>query len=417
MTRAARSQDTAGTLSSVQGLWPPGAMRVTRRPGRRPALLLIPSAAAPRMLVPTRTRGAHVMLRRHSVSRRQTVVQNLLGLGVRTGLLGWLPVARVVVQATAAPGSAGGSVEDHVRSVIPETAGLGVLLGPPRANAKPVLQVFDAAGRTIAFGKVGHEPYSAALVRHESLVLAEPRLRDLALVDAPATIEAGTWRGLELLLMTALSSSQQRASSWEVPADALRELAESTQVTTAPASTSPYWLALVDQVAALPGGLSADLSELLRRAEPLARGTELGYGRWHGDSAPWNMGTAHGRLQLWDWERSTVGVPLGFDAVHFQFQRRFRRGATEGFDVDSVLAEVSGLLSVWYSHADQVRMTVLLYVVEILHRYREALGDARPGQVGPPATGRDRTLVTFGGALIDRWASASVDDESARTSP
>jgi hypothetical protein len=46
----------------------------------------------------------------------------------------------------------------------------------------------------------------------------------------------------------------------------------------------------------------------------------LRFGAWHGDLTPWNMATLRDTICVWDWERFSRGVPLGFDAVHYAFQ-------------------------------------------------------------------------------------------------
>ena len=48
----------------------------------------------------------------------------------------------------------------------------------------------------------------------------------------------------------------------------------------------------------------------------------LTFGAWHGDWAPWNMASTERGLLVWDWERFTSGVPLGFDALHYRLQSR-----------------------------------------------------------------------------------------------
>ena len=82
--------------------------------------------------------------------------------------------------------------------------------------------------------------------------------------------------------------------------------------------------------------------------------TELGFGRWHGDWSPWNMGRAGGRMQVWDWEQSAVGVPLGFDAVHFLLQRLFRDEASPDAAACASLPEAPTGLARWYP-ADPTR--------------------------------------------------------------
>jgi hypothetical protein len=48
--------------------------------------------------------------------------------------------------------------------------------------------------------------------------------------------------------------------------------------------------------------------------------TELDFGLMHGDWAPWNMASLGHSLAVWDWERSRIRGPVGFDSVFFRFQ-------------------------------------------------------------------------------------------------
>ena len=89
-------------LGVVSTLWPLGERRPTRRPGRSASLLVLPSRRSPRLLVPARTPGAALMLRRHSNSRRQRLAQEALVWGLRCGVLPFLPVTRMA----AGPGVA-----------------------------------------------------------------------------------------------------------------------------------------------------------------------------------------------------------------------------------------------------------------------------------------------------------------------
>ena len=76
--------------------------------------------------------------------------------------------------------------------------------------------------------------------------------------------------------------------------------------------------------------LNQDVLELLDRLgiasahvlDGSAGDVGLTFGAWHGDWAPWKMRPLAGRLLVWDWERFTIGGPLGYDALHFDLQQR-----------------------------------------------------------------------------------------------
>ena len=361
---AAREQDVwlAG-VPAVAQLFPPGTRRLTYRPGRSPCLLVLPSTRSPRLLVPSDLGTSDKMLRRHNTTRMQRFGQDVVALALRSRLLPMLPVARLVPVG----GADGATIEAHVRRHVPEAARVGVLLGPPRANAKPVLRIFGADGSTVAFGKVGHDALSARLVRAESAVLGELSVQTFRHLEAPRVIHTGTWHGLEVLLITPMQASVRREASWELPLAAMRELTRSTGLTTGPVATSPYAVGLTERVNA--SGRESGVPAVLDGVQQLVGHVVLHYGRWHGDWAPWNTGsTAGSRLQVWDWERSSACVPVGFDAVHFLLQREFE-SETPTYLLGSLLREATWALEGLGVHRDQVEATILLYLVEILQRY------------------------------------------------
>ena len=392
-------------LPAVAALWPAGYHRLTRRPGRSPALLVLPSRRSPRMLVPTGVAAAGAMLRRHSTGRRQRLGQQVLARGVRSGLLPWLPLWRLV------PTAGGGgidSIEDHVRDALPAAAAVGVLLGPPRANAKPVLRVFDADGRTLAFGKVGYTELSRALVRREGRILRELAGTRFTCLEVPSVLHAGPWGELEVLLLTPLGSSgddpgkaapRPVPTSWELPLAAMVELAEHGGVTREAVASSAYFAGLRQRVDAVPpsarGALECLLGDVSRRAGAVV----LGFGRWHGDWAPWNMGGGPrpGRpVQVWDWERSQPGVPLGFDVVHFLLQREFGRATPQERVTQPLLGTGSRTLERWCPEQESVEATILLYLLDILARYRTDVG----GGPTPQLQARVATLEGVAAAII-----------------
>jgi hypothetical protein len=88
------------------------------------------------------------------------------------------------------------------------------------------------------------------------------------------------------------------------------------------------------------------------------------------------------RVQLWDWERFTQGVPFGFDALHYRAQvvRHDRRGlrAAEAVLLEGMPALLQGLGV--RDAGDRGRLMLGLYLLEVSGRY---LGTATAG-VRPP---------------------------------
>jgi len=386
-----RQEGSALPWPALDSLWPAGSRRLTRRPGRAPALLVLPSRRAPRMLVPTGLPQAGAMLERHSTSRRQRLGQTVLGRGVSSGLLPLLPVWRLVAHdgAEGVEGGEAASIESYVRAQLPAARSVGVLLGPPRANAKPVLRVFDDAGATIAYGKVGHNALAASLVRSERAVLQSLSGESFDHLELPTVLHAGAWRGLEVLLLSALGAAGRAEPSWELPLPAMFEVAEHGRTGSGPVADSSYLRGLQERASSAggPTGIDRHLDAVLGCTAT----TELSYGRWHGDWAPWNMGPSRTRVQLWDWERSQTDVPLGFDIAHFVLQKQFRDGAPAPAAAAALLEVTGGALRRWYAGRDQVDATVLLYLCEILQRY---VADGGPSP-SPALRNRVATIGTI----------------------
>jgi hypothetical protein len=51
----------------------------------------------------------------------------------------------------------------------------------------------------------------------------------------------------------------------------------------------------------------------------------VAWGTSHGDWGPWNMSRSPSGMYVWDWERTSAGVPIGIDVLHFCFQTRATR--------------------------------------------------------------------------------------------
>ena len=96
-----------------------------------------------------------------------------------------------------------------------------------------------------------------------------------------------------------------------------------------PLATASYWRQLRDRLTAVDE--SAERDALLAhwtRWRARAGDMSLAMGSWHGDWTPWNMASTSAGLLLWDWERFTEGVPLGFDALHYRLQQGRGAGAS-----------------------------------------------------------------------------------------
>ena len=351
--------------------------------GERGEFLVVPHARAPRLLVPTRPRrAATAAVRRYAEPRNRAarLKRQAVVLALRTGAHRWLLPDRVAVSTT-------GSIEAHLHPVLREPVVPSIHIGPARANRKAVLQLLHPDGRTVGFAKVGTGPLTRRLVRDETIALRGLAEAGLRRVTVPRVWHAGNWAGHEILVQRALPVWAPRAPlAPERLAAAMRELAECQPVTEEPLAASPYWARLRERVAAVtdhPDG--AALAAALDRLGEGFGDLRLRYGAWHGDWTPWNMAVLADTLLVWDWERFTAGVPIGFDAVHYALQTRAQVAADPARALAATLHEVPDLLAPFGVEAPAREPTALLYLADLAARYladRQAEAGARLGALG-----------------------------------
>lgn len=388
MTSLEGPQPLAYALDVAALLWPPPARTVVVRrrgggagPGADRVVrdwLVLPSAGRPRLLVPTGQPAAARMLSRHGTRLGPRATRAVLASGVRSGVLERLPLPRlrVAVPATAAESL---SVEQLLVEVLGQPVATGVLLGTPRVNRKPVLQVFAADGATLAFVKVAHDDPTRALVRREDANLRRVEELGLRTIEAPRVLFHGPCGAAELLVLSVLGSSQGRRTPGPAPLPAMAELARAGGVVEgAPLRQTAFWASLGAAVGRIGDPeLAARAQRVLARTGDRFGGLALPLGGWHGDWAPWNMGWHAERVQLWDWERYAHGVPVGFDAVHYRAQpvRHDRDGLRAA--EDALVADVPRLLAGLGvpDAAGTADAVLVLYLLEIACRYLAPEGE------------------------------------------
>jgi len=131
----------------------------------------------------------------------------------------------------------------------------------------------------------------------------------------------------------------------------------------------PYLAGLRERVAALPAGDARDgltgALDTLRDAD-----VRLAIGSWHGDWTPWNTAVVADTVLAWDWERFAGGVPVGFDALHYDLQPRvFGRGTGAAAAAADSVRRAPVLLAPVGVPAESAAVVAALYLVEILSRY------------------------------------------------
>jgi hypothetical protein len=357
--------------------------------GRSPVVteyVVVPDARRPRLLVPTRSRRiAAAAVRRYAEpqSRIARLKRDAVVAALRTpGAASVLLRHRVRIC-----GPTQGTIDGYLCDALDADLAISVHIGPARANRKPVLQLIGADGHTLGFAKLGTGPLTRRLVRAETTALSalsHVGLRDLTV---PRVLHSGQWNGHQVLVQSPLPVWRPRAPliAGRLGA-AMREVAGCCGISRSWLATSPYWAELRERLADVsdrPEG--AALGAAARSLVDRTGDVDLRYGAWHGDWAPWNMAALADTLLVWDWERFTTGVPLGFDAVHYELQRRIQSTSDASAAVEATLAAAPALLEPFEATGDAARVTALLYLVDLAVRYladRQAEAGARLGVLG-----------------------------------
>jgi len=363
---SAGSDRTRYLRELVPLLWPSPATVTLGRARHRAATrsyLILPSLAQPRLLVPRRPRRA--------------AGATLLGYGEQPS-----PVRRAAVRAGAAGLAAGAgdlalrdrlevggghTIEDRLERELDQQVLLSLHLGPPRANRKPVLQLLDRRGRTVGFAKVAITALAGQLVGAETAALRALAAAGLRHLTAPQVMYAGSWNGLEILVQSPLPVRQPRRPAADRLAAATAEVAAVGGVHPEPLDGA-YVTGLRERLAALPD--EETRSGLLRALAALPPDAEIPVGSWHGDWTPWNTAVVADTVLAWDWERFTAGVPVGFDALHYDLQPRVMgRPAEAGAAAADLLRRAPALLAPVGVPAAAAGPVAVLYLAEILARY------------------------------------------------
>ncbi len=387
-------------VSSVRALWPgePGPrLHRSRGPGRAPSgtgeqdggdveLMVLPNAQSPRLLVPAgnAAAGARAMLR---FSAALSVGDTVKRLGV-SALLRTRAGAAFPDRITVAERA--GSLRLHLGEVFGEPVDLSLGLGTARANRKPVLQVFDTRGRSLAFVKIGDTEVTRDLVRAEAAALQRLGETELPpVLEVPRLLHLGTWEGATVLAMTALETSfrQRPSRQFEIPTVEMAQLATAFAEPGTTLEDSDLWRSMAATVNGLRQPTVRErFGAALEVLRERAAGRPLSLGGWHGDWTPWNMSRLRGRLQLWDWERFETGVPLGLDRCHYAVNAVTRR---DGVDQASIRRGLE-LAGVRDDAGDADHLLGATYLAAITSRYLAGAESER----GEAIADRSREMLT-----------------------
>lgn len=390
-------------LQMCQLLWPPPAELTLGRAdiGQLPAngtspggarqlqdteFILIPGLRRPPLLVPAGQRVAGAAVRHYSGQRSPAarLTTKFFSACLHSGLAGAMFRHRLTMHVPAGADT----VETYLADLLHRDIRLSMYLGPPRANRKPVLHILTPAGHPVAFAKVGVSPLTRELVRTEYSALTQMQETGLHGITVPEVLHYGNWRGLDILVLSALPAWRRR-HPLPAPqlAEAMTTVARVDGVHSMPLRGSGYLTQLRRRLGS--AGESPDQATLLWLVDELSDrvgGQILTYGAWHGDWTPWNMASTSDGVLVWDWERFTPGVPLGFDALHHRLQTEVGPGHREPLAAaDACLQDAPALLAPFGLDAGQAQVTALLYQADLATRYlidQQAAAGARLGAPG-----------------------------------
>ncbi len=395
-------------LDTLRDLWPKSQQVQVARQRREargegnssPGFLVVPNAAAPRILIPAgNARAAAASMRRYSaaISPRETLQRWGLAMGLRAGAASLLLRDRVQLESS---GSA--SLMSHLEAVFSQTVSVSVSVGPARANRKPVLQVFDAKGRSLAFVKVGDSATASGHVMREAESLKVLGTQQFSSLELPSLIDMSQWNGMTVLVMTALDTRPMSRGPGlaRLRGRAVDELAAAFRQPQANLAQTPMWTALrADYPLLLDEEIRTLYGSCLDRLDSQFLDRLVDVGAWHGDFSPWNMAQRSHRLQLWDWERFELGVPTGMDRVHYALNRHLRTAGTTLQTVFDGLEQGAPALA---DKSSEDAVVVAAYVASISLRY--LLGAQGPG--GESIDQKSRLMLSTLDRLTMQWERA-----------
>lgn len=294
-----------------------GDSSVDAAPAPADRYVALPTAAEPRLLVPLDGPRASARMIVGSAPQDRLVSRLKRGALSRLAALGLLrlvPGPRLEVGGRTAT-----RLVSELRRRLGWVATIGIHLGTPRPNRKPVLVLMDQQGQIRAFAKVGWDDATEDLVGNEALALASLVRRSPLII--PGLLDDFRFNGSRIVVQSAVpvGRSGRHLLNDEAMAAVAEAIAGSHERRELGGST--YATGLLERCLSsdqLPADTGRDIVDLLERAA----GERVAMGAWHGDLTPWNCSLLSDGISVWDWERWSPEVPLGLDVLHYHLRLR-----------------------------------------------------------------------------------------------
>ena len=251
-----------------------------------------------------------------------------------------------------------GTLREHLSNVLATDVRLSIAVGPPRPNRKPIVRCY-AADELVAVAKLGPDPHTLAMVENEATWLSTFMETPLPNIATPQVIHSGSYGESELLVMAPLDLIDDTGVPMgDMPMETLHCFVRERIQPEVTVAQTPWFRRLADR---LGPDQWTSLAETVDRVLNDPVFGELEVSAWHGDWSPWNTGqTSSGKLAIWDWERTTAGVPTGLDVLHLHYQYG------SGFSGATLDLASFGIPT------SQHRMLEILYLLEVCARHNEA---------------------------------------------